>query len=203
MWKWLMIIGIAMTTTLSAENKILAFSGSTRQDSLNKKLLNEAVETARKSNAKVLVVDLKDFPMPYYDGDTEQNEGMPQKAKELRQLMIQNQIIFIASPEYNSSLSAVLKNVIDWASRSEQKGSSREAFKDKIFVIMSASTGSTGGARGLVHLRAIIENVGGKVFTQQFTLPNANDAFDEQGHLKDPKLKADLNQFIQSAIQDK
>jgi NAD(P)H-dependent FMN reductase len=138
--------------------------------------------------------------MPFYDEDLEKKEGMPVKAKQFRKLMIQNDVILIASPEYNGSLSGVLKNAIDWASRSEEGGSSRDAFKGKKFAIMSASPGAGGGARGLVHLRAIIGNIGGQVVSQQVVVPDSFNAFDVQGHLKDQKLKMELQQLVQAVI---
>jgi len=201
MWKWMMILCVAFSANLSAEIKVLAFSGSTRGDSVNKKLVSQAANLARQKEVTVTVIDLKDFPIPFYDGDLEAKEGMPLKAKQLRQLMIQSQVILIASPEYNGSLSAVLKNAIDWASRSEEGGSSRDAFKGKKFVIMSASPGSGGGARGLVHLRTIIENIGGTVVPQQVVVPDAFNAFDQQGLLKDLKIKLELQQLIEAATQ--
>lgn len=201
MWQWMIILCVAFSVNLSAEIKILAFSGSMREDSVNKKLVCEAANLARQMGANVTVIDLKDYPIPFYDGDLEAKEGMPIKAKQLRQLMIESPIILIASPEYNGSLSAVLKNVIDWASRDEKGGSSSEAFKGKKFVIMSASPGSSGGARGLVHLKTIIENIGGTVIPQQVVIPNAYNAFDQQGHLKNPKIKLELQQLIETATQ--
>lgn len=200
MFNLMIIFCILFSATLCAEIKVLAMAGSIRGDSVHKKLLNEAANFARQTGADVRVVDLKDYPIPFYDGDLEANEGMPSHAKQLRQLMIQSDVILIASPEYNGSLSGVLKNVIDWASRNEKGGSSRDAFKGKKFVIMSASPGAGGGARGLVHLRAIIEHIGGTVVPQQFVLPDANNAFDEHAQLKNPKLKSELQQLIQSAI---
>lgn len=201
MWKWMMILCVSISAHVSAEVKVLAFAGSTREDSVNKKLVLEAASYARQMGAKVTVIDLKDYSMPLYDEDLEAKQGMPAKAKQVRDLMINNQVILIASPEYNGSLSATLKNVIDWASRSEDKRPSRQAFQGKKFVIMSASPGSGGGARGLAHLRTIIENIGGTVVPQQVTLPDAYNAFDEQGHLKNPKTKADLQQLVKTALQ--
>jgi NAD(P)H-dependent FMN reductase len=200
MWKWMIILCVVFSAHLGAEVKILAFSGSTREDSVNKKLVFEAARLACQKSASVTVIDLKDYPIPFYDGDLETKEGMPVKAKQLRQLMIQSHIILITSPEYNGSLSAVLKNVIDWASRSEEGGSSREAFKGKRFVIMSASPGSSGGTRGLIHLRAIIENIGGTVIPQQVVIPDAYNAFDQQGHLKNQKIASELQQVIEAAL---
>jgi len=201
MWKWMIVACILFSTQISAEIKILAFSGSTREDSLNKKLIAEAAGLARQMGAHVNVIDLRDYVSPFYDEDLETKSGMPLKARQLRHLMIQSNVMIIASPEYNSSLSAALKNAIDWASRGETGGASRDAFKGKKFIIVSASPGSGGGVRGLNHLRAIIEDAGGTVLPQQIVVPDAYNAFDQQGHLKNQKLKGDLSQAIQAAMQ--
>ncbi|CCB86824.1 NADPH:quinone oxidoreductase [Parachlamydia acanthamoebae UV-7] len=201
MWKLVLALSLFTSSMLSAETKVLAFSGSTRTDSINKKLVTEAGNLAKQLGATVTFIDLKDYPMPFYDGDIEKEQGMPNDAKRLRQLLIQNQVIFIASPEYNGSLSAVLKNALDWASRSEDGGSSRDAFKGKKFVLMSASPGQGGGTRGLAHLRSIIEGIGGTVISQQFVVPNAFEAFDSQGKLKNPQAGSELKQIVQQAIQ--
>ena len=102
MFKNLFIICLALTGSLAAETKILALAGSTRDQSYNKKLLAEAVETAKQMGATVTAIDLKDYPLPFYDADYEINEGMPANAKKLRQLMIASDAIIIASPEYNA-----------------------------------------------------------------------------------------------------
>ena len=128
---------------------------------------------------------------------------MPTKERALTKKlarMIQSNVILIASPEYNGSLSGVLKNTIDWASRNEEGEGSREAFKGKKFVLMSASPGPGGGANGLIHLRSILERIGGTVVPQQIIIPDAYNAFDDQGRLKDNKIKNELQQAIQAAL---
>lgn len=200
MWKFIIAFCVLGFANLSAEVKVLAFAGSTRSESVNKKLLAEAVQILSQKGAKVTVIDLRDYQMPLYDANLENKEGMPLKAKQFRNLMLENQVILIASPEYNGSISGVLKNAIDWASRSERATSSRDAFKGKKFAIMSASPGSSGGAKGLSHLRSIIEHIGGTVIPQQVVVPDAYNAFDEQGHLKDAKIQKDLEQEMQSAV---
>lgn len=149
MWIWFTALCVVFSATLSAEIKVLAFTGSTRESSINKKLIHEVADLTRQFKAKVTVIELKDYPLPFYDADLESKEGMPLHAKQLRKLMMQSDLIFIASPEYNGSLSALLKNVIDWVSRGEEGGASRDAFKGKKFVIMSASPGGSGGLEGL------------------------------------------------------
>lgn len=190
-----------LSVTIHAETHVLAFAGSTRSDSVNKKLIHEAAEIARQQGATVKVIDLKDYPMPFYDADSEAKEGMPFHAKQFRDLLLQNQVIIIASPEYNGSLSGVLKNAIDWASRSESSKPSTDAFKGKKFVIMSASPGGGGGFNGLVHLRAILGNIGGVVVAQQLTIPYAYAAFDQLGHLKNAQEKEELRQLITQALK--
>lgn len=185
---------------LSAQTKVLVFSGSSRADSVNKKLINEAAKIASELSTDVTFIDLKEYPISLYDGDFETKYGMPENAKYIRKLMIESQVILIASPEHNSSLSAVLKNTIDWASRSEKNGSSFDAFKGKKFVIMSASPGAGGGAKGLNHLRIILEDLGGIVLPEQIVISHAYSAFDEQGKLKSEKLYADLQRLIKNAI---
>lgn len=194
------LLALLCISPLTAEIKIVAFAGSTRQDSLNKKLVIEAANIAKEKGATVTVVDLKDYPIPLYDGDLEKNSGMPEFAKQLRRLMIDSQAIIIATPEYNGSIPAVLKNALDWASRDENGHSSRDAFKGKIFAIMSASPGKGGGKRALNHLRTIIEAVGGQVVSIQTSVPEAATAFDAHGHLKEnpskEELKKEVNQLL-------
>lgn len=202
MWKWIFLC-LACTISsacLLAEKNVLAFAGSTREGSLNKRLVVEAAQIAKKMGANVTVINLKDYPMPFFDEDLEKKEGMPSKAKELRKLMIQSQVILIASPEYNGSLSGVLKNAIDWTSRNENGGPSRDAYKGKKFAIMSTSPGSGGGDQSLAHLRAIIDSIGGTVISEQVTVPDAFNAFDDQG-LINPKTKAQLQQLVRKVLE--
>lgn len=200
MLKWMLVLFMMFSVSLKAETKVLAFSGSSRDGSVNQKLVTEAAQIASKMGATVTLVDLKDYQLPFYNADLESSQGMPEIAKKFRRLMVQSDIILIASPEYNGSLPGELKNAIDWASRGENGGSSREAFKGKTFVVMSASPGQGGGARGLVHLTQIIGNVGGTVLPNQVVVPNAFGAFDEQGKLKDPTLVQKLNDAITAAL---
>ena len=200
MFKWTLLGAIGLTGHLVAETKVLVLSGSTREDSFNKKLALEAAGIAKNFGASPMVIDLKDYPMPFYDGDVEVKSGMPEGAKQFRNLLIQAQGIIIANPEYNASISAVLKNALDWASRSEQGEPSRDAFKGKRFAIMSTSPGGGGGSRALEHLKAIIENAGGEVVKPQVSVPNAYQAFTAEGVLKDSQMKEKLKTEIQQLL---
>jgi chromate reductase, NAD(P)H dehydrogenase (quinone) len=170
--------------------KIIAFAGSTRTDSHNKKLVKLAAAGAQTAGAEVTVIDLRDFPMPLYDEDLEAQSGLPAPAREFKQLLMAHQGLLIASPEYNSSLTAVLKNAIDWASRPEPNDPPLAAFANKVAAIMSASPGALGGLRGLVHLRAILSNIKVLVIPDQVAIPKAYEAFTAEGQLQDASQQA-------------
>jgi chromate reductase, NAD(P)H dehydrogenase (quinone) len=165
--------------------KILAFAGSTRTASYNKHLVKIAAEGVRAANVAVEVIDLRDFPLPLYDGDLEEKEGMPANAKKLKALMLDASGFLISAPEYNSSITAVLKNTIDWASRAESEDEKPLAcFRGKAAALLSASPGGFGGMRGLVHLRSILGNIGMHVLPDQISIATAHEAFDGAGQLK-------------------
>ena len=166
--------------------KILAFAGSTRTDSFNKKLVRIAAAGASESGADVTVIDMRDFQMPLYDGDLEQNEGMPQNVKRLKELMSSQHGFLISAPEYNSSITGVLKNTIDWTSR-RSENQTLDCYTGKVAGIMSASPGGLGGLRGLVHVRAILENMGVMVLPEQVAVSEAHESFDADDSLKDKR----------------
>jgi NAD(P)H-dependent FMN reductase len=174
--------GQSMTTT----PKILAFAGSTRDGSWNKKLIRVVAKDAEDAGADVTLIDLRDYPMPLYDGDLEDSEGIPERAMALKALFNSHQGLLISSPEYNSGISGVLKNAIDWVSRKAEGEGPLESYKDKVAGLVSASPGALGGLRGLVHLRQILGNIGVLVIPQQMAVGGADKAFDEAGNLTDP-----------------
>lgn len=168
--------------------KILAFAGSSRKESYNRKLLEIAVLGAEQAGASVTLVNLADYPMPLFNQDHEDEEGMPENAHKFKKLMIEHDALLIASPEYNSAFSPLLKNVIDWASRTEEDGeASLSAYQNKVAVIMSASPGALGGSRGLVFLRMLLANMGVIVLPEQKAIPQAFKAFNDDGSLSDDR----------------
>ncbi|MGY5143139.1 MAG: NADPH-dependent FMN reductase [Candidatus Nitrosopumilus sp. bin_32a] len=181
--------------------KILAFAGSTRTDSFNKKLVKIAADGAKEAGADVTIIDLRDYPMPLYDEDLEKKEGLPSTTQKLKELMLSHQGFLISSPEYNSSISGVLKNTIDWTSRQGDDESPMSCFKDKVSGIMSASPGGLGGLRGLVHVRAILENIGVLVIPTQIAISKAHEAFNPDGMLTDQKQEQQVKNIGSSLSQ--
>jgi chromate reductase len=180
--------------------KILAFAGSTREGSFNKKLVRVAADVARAAGAEVTVVDLRDHPMPLYDGDLEQREGLPEAAKRFKALMLDHAGFLMACPEYNSGPTGVWKNAIDWASRGDPPGQSLAAFRGKVAGLLSASPGVLGGLRGLVHVRAILSSIDVLVLPEQFALSKADVAFDAAGALVDAKATASVRRVAERLV---
>jgi len=171
--------------------KILAFAGSSRTASLNKKLVAIAAKGATDAGADVTLIDLRDFPMPLYDGDDEAANGLPENALKLKKLMREHHGFLIASPEYNSGYSALLKNAIDWTSRVSSKGEPPlQAFAGKTASLMAAAPGALGGLRGLYQLRALLMNMNVFVHPNMRAVGNALQQFDESGGLNDRDLQS-------------
>jgi NAD(P)H-dependent FMN reductase len=170
--------------------KILAFAGSVRRDSFNKKLARIAADGARGAGAEVALIDLRDYMLPVFDQDYERESGTPENARRLKALFLASDGLLIASPEYNSSITPLLKNTIDWVSRPQPGEPPLAAYTGKVAGLVSASPGALGGLRGLVHVRAILGNLGVLVIPEQLAVPRAGDAFNDDGTLRDAKQQA-------------
>ena len=172
--------------------RILAFSGSARRESLNKKLLAVTVAAVRGGGGKVTLVDLTDFPLPVYNGDLEDAKGMPANAKKLIRLINRHPALLIASPEYNSMITPLLKNTVDWCSRADVN-----PFTGKVAAVVSASPGQFGGVRSMKLAQQLLLHLGCHVVPAQCFLPKAHEAFDDKGALKDAR-----NQKAVQALAD-
>jgi len=166
--------------------RILAFAGSSRSGSWNRKLLRIAVSAAGEAGAEVTVIELDHYPMPLMNEDLEARDGMPEAARAFKRLMLEHDGLLIASPEYNGSITPMLKNALDWASRSETSDERPlSAYRGKVAALVSASPGNLGGLRGLLVLRMLLENLGVIVLPRQKAVPEADEAFSEEGELLD------------------
>lgn len=172
--------------------RILAFAGSNRKESFNRKLLHAAAEAAKAAGAHVTLLELRDYPLPIMDQDLEKESGIPENAMKLKKIFIEHQGFVIASPEYNSSVTPLLKNTIDWVSRPVPGEPALAAYQGKVATLLSASSGALGGLRGLVHLRAILGNIGVIVLPEQLAISSAHEAFNADGSLKDAKQQPKL-----------
>jgi chromate reductase len=170
--------------------RILAFSGSARKKSYNQQLVNIAAEGADQAGAEITLINLADYPMPIFNQDDEAAHGLPESAKAFKKLLIEHDGFLIASPEYNSAFSPLLKNAIDWASRREGDEAPLLAYRGKVAGIMAASPGALGGLRGLVFLRLLLSNIGVTVLAEQQAIVHADKALHPDGYLHDSQLQA-------------
>jgi chromate reductase, NAD(P)H dehydrogenase (quinone) len=188
-----------------AAPKILVFAGSIRTGSFNARLAALAAKELALAEADVTLISLADYPMPLYDGDAEAASGPPENAFKLKRLMGLQQGVFIASPEYNASITPLLKNTLDWVSRvREGREPPLAAYKGRAFALGAASNGTYGGMRSLIALRQVLElGCGALVIPEQIAVREAASAIDEMDNLKDERaaglLRAVVNQLIDIA----
>jgi NAD(P)H-dependent FMN reductase len=175
--------------------RLIAFSGSARRESLNRKFLAFAVQAARDSSAEVTVVDLKEYGLPLYDGDLEDAEGLPANAAKLIALIKEHDGLLIASPEYNSMFTPLLKNTIDWCTRGDD-----DPFPGKAAGIISASPGIFGGIRSQQLVQQLLLKLGCHVVPLHTTLPHADKAFDATGQLIEPRAQKAARALVAALI---
>ncbi|GIU82051.1 MAG: NADPH-dependent oxidoreductase [Acidobacteria bacterium] len=175
--------------------KILAFAGSLRKNSYNKRILNIAVEGARRKGAEVTLLDLNEYPLPLYNADLQEELGFPENASILQQILLEHQGLLIASPEYNGSLPAALKNMLDWTSRANGELKIGDCYRGKWAAIMTASPGNFGGIRCLGHLRDILSIMLVHVLPLEIAVSRVDRLFDgDSSEMKDESMRL----FIES-----
>ncbi len=158
--------------------RIVAFAGSARRESLNRKLLAEVAAAVRAAGGETTLVDLNDYVLPLYHGDLEDASGLPDNAVRLIALLRGHDALLIASPAYKSQLTPLLKNTIDWCTRADD-----DPFVGKAAAVVSASPGAFGGIRSMTAARALLTHLGCHVIPAQCILPNAHKAFGPDGKL--------------------
>ncbi|MHB0776619.1 NADPH-dependent FMN reductase [Halomonas sp. WWR20] len=187
---------------MSIRPHLLCFAGSARQASFNKHLARCAAPLLERHGAEVTLIDLADYPMPLYDGDLEESDGLPESAQRLKALFRECDGFLIAAPEYNSSLAPLLKNTLDWISRKERSDEpALVAFRGKVAALCAASPGGFGGLRGLVPLRMMLGNIGVHVLPQQLAVSHAGSAFSETDELTDPQQAHTLDTLAAELVR--
>lgn len=180
--------------------RILAFSGSARQASFNQRLVTVAAESARSAGADVTLINLRDYPMPLFNQDDEEEHGQPDTTRELKQIFSDHDGLLVASPEYNGLITPLLKNTLDWLSRQHDDEPKMMAYTGKVAGIMGASGGALGGLRGLVHLRALLSNLGVMVQPKQHALGGANKAFNDDGTLANDRDQSSVDSLSSGLV---
>ncbi|PIY95499.1 MAG: hypothetical protein COY66_06565 [Candidatus Kerfeldbacteria bacterium CG_4_10_14_0_8_um_filter_42_10] len=177
------------------KTRVLAISGSLRKASYNRLSLKIAQSIALNWGAEVAEIDLKELSLPIYDQDIE-DEKFPESAVELKSAIEQADVLLIASPEYNASVSGALKNALDWISRN------KNSLKGKVAAVFGASDGKFGTVRGQLHLREILAKLSVFVLpTPQVFIREADRAFNSDGSFKDPETFEKLKELIESTLE--
>lgn len=182
--------------------KILVIPGSLRAKSYNVRLAALAAKELTLADAEVTRISLLDYPLPIYDADTAETAGPPSNAVKLKQLMSAHQGVFIASPEYNASITPLIKNTIDWISAVRERGEAPlAAYQNRVFALGGASPGRSGATHSLLALRQVLA-VGCRalVIAEQVTVPNAEQAFDEMDELKDARAAGQLKLVVRKLV---
>ena len=182
--------------------RILALSGSIRDGSINTRLLDAATGALAQHECEVTRISLADYPLPIYDGDLEKQDGIPENAKKLARLFHEHDGLFITCPEYNGSLTPLLKNTIDWISRvsSDDKGE-LVPYRGKVGAVAAASPGVMGGMSMLYHLREILTRLGVLLVAEQVAVGNGFSAFDDMDKLTDERAAQFLEATCKSLAQ--
>jgi len=180
--------------------RILVFAGSSRTGSYNKALARLAAERIELLGGRPTFIDLRDHPMPLYEGDLEAEQGLPDNARVLRQGLADHDGLLIASPEYNGFITPLLKNTLDWLTRPHEGESGLALFEGKLAAVVSASPGGLGGVLSLGLTRQLLANIGVTVLPDQLAVARAADAFDKQGQLRDETQRDSLDAICRRLI---
>jgi NAD(P)H-dependent FMN reductase len=182
--------------------KILVLPGSLRSGSHNVRLAALAAKELVVAEADVTRISLTDYPLPIFDADLAKDSGTPPNALHLKRLMSAHRGVFIASPEYNASITPIIKNAIDWISTVREGDEPQlAAFQDRVFALGAASPGRSGGMQSLIALRQVLA-VGCRalVIPDQVTVPNAATAFDEMDQLIDARTATQLKVVVRRLV---
>lgn len=177
--------------------RVLALAGSLRQGSFNKKLIREGAEALRRAGAEVDLLELNDVPMPVYDGDLENEKGLPAGAVEFKRRLAWADGFMFASPEYNFSIPGTFKNAIDWASRGDE-----DVFAGKMAALMAASPGGAGGMRMLPHLRQVLTGLNVWLLPGQVTVAKAGEAFNPDGSLVSERTLKQVQELADALVHE-
>ena len=177
--------------------KILIIPGSTRTGSFTTQLGNAIARQLEKLGTDANLIALTDFPMPILNQDDENESGVPESAKKLASLMASHQGVVLVHPEYNGSLSSLMKNTLDWLSRDVGE----KVYQNRVFALAACSPGGLGGIRVLSHARDILVSVGADVITPQLAVGTAGSSFTEDGDLSDDRAQSLLRSVCEKLIE--
>lgn len=182
-------------------NRILVFAGSARSGSFNKRLARLAAGRVEAAGGQATFIDLRDYPIPLYDGDLEREQGIPAPARHLKDVLAEHSGLIVVSPEYNGFITPLLKNTLDWLSRPDGDQDGLALFRNRVGCVLSASPGGLGGMRSLALARQLLTNLGVTVLPDQLGVSRAAKAFTDDGELADPGARERLDQVCHRLVE--
>jgi NAD(P)H-dependent FMN reductase len=180
--------------------KILGLAGSARAGSYNRKLLDLIIRRLQAQGVDAEAFEFRDTPLPMFDQDEEAAHGLPENAKLLKSKILEADAVVLVAPEYNSSVTPLLKNAIDWASRPDSATGIGNVWRHKIIGLASASPGGYGGMRGLMALRPVFQHLDSLVIAEQVSVAKAHEAFEGEG-LKDERTSQFLDAMLSRLVE--
>lgn len=185
--------------------RLLALSGSARQGSFNRQLVELAASKARAMGAEVTWLDLRSLALPVYDEDLVQAQGLPEGALRLRDIVAAHDGLLLSSPEYNALPTPLFINAFDWLSVVKASGdqpSGAGATSGKPVGLMAASPGALGGIRALPIVRTYLStNFAMVVVPEQLALPLADQQLQDPSRLAKPELEAALDRLVAAVVR--
>ena len=183
--------------------RILVIAGSRRREALSRRVAEACALAVRTAGAEVELIDLDDYPAPLYDGDLEAAAGLPEHVVRLQRRLHASDGLLVVNPEYNGSITPLLKNTLDWCSRPNPADSERsggKVYAGRAAAVVGSSPGALGGMRVLFHVRDILGYLGMYVIPQQLAVAKAGEAVGADARLRDPAQQEMLDKLAAALV---
>ena len=168
--------------------RIVVMAGSRRREALSRRVAVACARALGAAGAEVERIELDDYPAPLYDGDLEAAAGLPEAIVRLQRVLHASDGLLVVNPEYNGSLTPLLKNTLDWCSRpnpADPERSGGKVYVGRVAAVVGSSPGALGGMRVLFHVRDVLGYLGMQVIPQQLAVGKAGEAVGDDERLRD------------------
>jgi chromate reductase len=183
--------------------RIVVMAGSRRREALSRRVAAACVRALEAAGAEVERVELDDYPAPLYDGDLEADSGLPEAIVRLQRVLHASDGVLVVNPEYNGSLTPLLKNTLDWCSRpnpADPERSGGKVYAGRAAAVVGSSPGALGGMRVLFHVRDVLGYLGMQVIPQQLAVGKAGEAVGDDDRLRDAAQQEMLDKLAAALV---
>jgi NAD(P)H-dependent FMN reductase len=183
--------------------RIVVMAGSRRREALSRRVAAACARALDAVGAEVERVELDDYPAPLYDGDLEAASGLPEAIVRLQRVLHASDGVLVVNPEYNGSLTPLLKNTLDWCSRpnpTDPERSGGKVYAGRAAAVVGSSPGALGGMRVLFHIRDVLGYLGMQVIPQQLAVGKAGEAVGDDDRLRDAAQQEMLDKLAAALV---